>query len=63
MPSQEIKKNTTKIEVQREVQELLKLYCVFNNTKMVDYVSQLIERELAEFKTNVETWKASEQNQ
>jgi len=45
--------NLTTIEINKEVANLVHTYCVFNNLKMKDFVSQILEEQLKEFKERI----------
>ncbi len=47
----------TKLSVSIEVAELVKVYCVLHNKKMIDYVNEILSRELSEFKHDLENLK------
>lgn len=46
-------KELTTIKVSQELADLIKLYCVFNNTTMTDFVTEILENELDDFKKKI----------
>jgi len=48
------KKQTAKIHVSVEIANLLKIYCVLNNKKMVEFATEMFSRELKEFRERLE---------
>ena len=44
----------TSIKIKKEVAELVRIYCLFNNIKMADFSSEILEKRLKEFKENLE---------
>ncbi len=47
----------TSIKVKKETAELLRIYCVFNNKKMTDFVSEILQSELTDFQKRLAEWK------
>ena len=45
---------TAKIHVSPEVADLLKVYCVLHGKRMVDYASEVLGRDLQEFRERLE---------
>ena len=43
----------TTIEIRKDVANLVHSYCVFNNLKMRDFVTQVLEEHLTEFKVQL----------
>jgi len=48
---------TTKISISLEAAELVKIYCILNNKKMVDFTNEIFERELREFRKRLDMRK------
>lgn len=47
----------TSIKVKKETAELLRIYCVFNNLKMADITTEVLDEKLDTFKKRLEEWK------
>lgn len=47
-------RSTAKIHISLETAELLKIYCVLNRLKMVEFTTEVIEKELKEFRQQLE---------
>jgi len=54
-------RSTAKIHVSLEAAELLKIYCVLNQLKMVEFTTELIEKELREFRRQLEAMRKLKQ--
>ena len=49
--------NLTNIKIPKEVANLLRIYCIFNNRKITEFVSELLTGELKEFKEKIDGMK------
>lgn len=49
----------TCIKVSRDAAELLRIYCLFNNQRISDYVDKVVERDLSDFKMKVRSLRES----
>ncbi len=51
------REQTAKLHVSAEIAELVRIYCVFNNKKMVDFTTEILERELQSFRKQLEVMR------
>lgn len=51
------KKDTAKIHISPEIANLLKIYCVLNDKKMVEYATEVFSKELKDFKVKLDALK------
>jgi len=49
--------STAKLHVSPEVADLVKIYCVLKRKKMSDFTTEVLSRELQNFKQKLETLK------
>jgi hypothetical protein len=47
----------TNIKVPKEIADLAKVYCIFNNQTLMNFTTNLLERELEEFKKQLDAVK------
>ena len=47
----------TNIKVPKETANLVRVYCIFNNKKVTEFATKVLEKELAEFKNQIEAMK------
>jgi hypothetical protein len=55
-------RSTAKIHISLETAELLKIYCVLNRLKMVEFTTEVIEKELKEFRRQLEAMRKLKQS-
>jgi len=47
--------NYTLLKVNKNLVDLIRIYCIFHNKKITNFVQETIEKELAEFKKQLES--------
>jgi hypothetical protein len=47
----------TNIKVPKEIADLARIYCIFNNKTLRDFTASLLERELEDFRKKLENLK------
>ena len=47
----------TNIKVPKEIANLAKVYCIFNNKTLTEFITRLLEKELEDFKKELEKMK------
>jgi len=50
-------KQLTNIKVPKETADLVRVYCIFNNRKVTEFTTGVLDRELAEFRRKLEAIK------
>ncbi len=50
-------KTLTNIKVPKEIANLAKVYCIFNNKTLTEFITQILEKELEDFKRELDKMK------
>lgn len=50
-------KGKTNIKVPKEIANLIRIYCIFNQITVTDFATKIFERELEDFKKKLELMK------
>jgi len=54
--------STAKIHVSLDTAELVKIYCVLNRLKMMEFTTEVLEKELKEFRKQLEAMRKLKQS-